>query len=91
MKRSSRVFDFLIGVGLIGIAGLAIVYFLINERFEWIPEKLLELARDPQILKRPPAKKCSECHEDIYEAWKDSRHSVSWTSDNFIEESENRT
>jgi hypothetical protein len=91
MKRSSRVFDFLIGVGLIGVAGLLMVYFLVNERFKWVPEKVLELARDPEILKRPPSKKCSECHKDIYEAWKDSRHSVSWTSDNFIEASENRT
>ena len=49
MKRFSRVFDLLIGVGLIGVAGLAMVYFLINESFEWIPEKVLELARDPKI------------------------------------------
>ena len=91
MKRSSRVFDLLIGAGLIGFAVLVMVYFLVNERFEWIPEKVLELARDPEILKRPPAKKCSECHKDIYEAWKDSRHSISWTSETFIEASENRT
>ena len=91
MKRFSRFFELLIGMGLIGVAGLAMVYFLVNELFEWVPEKVLELARDPEILKRPPAKKCSECHKDIYEAWKDSRHSVSWTSDSFIEASENHT
>ena len=49
MKESSRIFYLLIGVGLIGLAGLTIVYFLVNERFEWIPEKVLELARDPKI------------------------------------------
>ena len=91
MKESSRIFYLLIGVGLIGLAGLTIVYFLVNEHFEWIPEKVLELARDPEILKKPPAKKCSECHKEIYKAWKDSRHSVSWASDNFIEASDNRT
>ncbi|MBN4078049.1 hypothetical protein JYT29_01830, partial [Nitrospina gracilis] len=91
MKRSSRIFDLIIGVGLIGVAGFAMLYFLVNERFEWIPEQVLELARDPEILKRPAAKKCSECHKAIYEAWKDSRHSISWTSENFIEASENHT
>ena len=49
MKRSSRVFDLLIGAGLIGFAVLVMVYYLVNERFEWIPEKVLELARDPKI------------------------------------------
>ena len=91
MKKSSRIFDLVIGAGLIGVSGIDLLYFLINERFEWIPEKVLELARDPEILKRPPAKKCSECHKAIYEAWKESRHSISWTSETFIEASENRT
>ena len=91
MRRSSRIFDLIIGVGLIGVSGFAMLYFLVNERFEWIPEQVLELARDPEILKRPPAKKCSECHKVIYETWKDSRHSISWASKNFIEASENRS
>ena len=91
MKNFSRVLDLIIGVGLIGISGIAFVYFLINERFEWIPEIALELVRDQEILKRPPAKKCSECHKNIYEDWKESRHSVAWTSETFIEASENRS
>ena len=62
MKNFSRVLDLVIGVGLIGISGIAFIYFLINERFEWIPEKAIELVRDQEILKSPPAKKCSECH-----------------------------
>lgn len=91
MKRSSRILDLVVGAGLVGVSGIALLYFLINERFEWIPESALALARDPEILKRPPAKKCSECHKDIFEAWKESRHSISWTSETFIEASENRT
>ena len=43
MKNFSRVLDLVIGVGLIGISGIAFVYFLINERFEWIPEVALSL------------------------------------------------
>ncbi len=91
MKQSSRILNSLIGAGLIGISGISLLYFLINERFEWIPDLALELARDPEILKRPEAKKCSECHKAIYDAWKDSRHSLSWTSKTFIEASENRS
>ena len=66
MKRSSRIFDFISGLLLIGISGLGLLYFLINERFEWIPEVALELVRDQEILERPKAKKCSECHKDIF-------------------------
>jgi hypothetical protein len=91
MKTFSRVLDLIIGIGLIGISGIALFYFLINERFEWIPEIALELVRDQEILKRPPAKKCSECHKNIFKAWKESRHSVSWLSETFIEASENRS
>ena len=57
MRRSSRIFDLIIGVGLIGVSGFAMLYFLVNERFEWIPEQVMELARDPEIIKKPPAKK----------------------------------
>ncbi len=91
MKTFSRVLDLIIGFGLIGASGITFLYFLINERFEWIPETALELTRDQEILERPKAKKCSECHKDIFEAWKESRHSISWTSKTFIEASENRS
>ena len=87
----TRILNLLIALGCFAVAGIAIAYFLINEKFEWIPEAALELVRDKELLERPDAKRCSECHKDIYEAWKDSRHSISWTSKTYIEASENRT
>ena len=47
--------------------------------------------REPQLLQRPEAKRCSECHKAIYEAWNESRHSIAWTSKNYIEASENKS
>ncbi|MZH03593.1 MAG: hypothetical protein F3745_09440 [Nitrospinae bacterium] len=91
MKLSTRILNLLTTLGCFTIAGLAITYFLINEKFEWIPEAALELVHEKELLERPDAKRCSECHRDIYEAWKDSRHSISWTSKTYIEASENRT
>jgi len=91
MKLSTRLLNLLTAIGCFAIAGIAIAYFLINEKFEWIPESALELVREKELVERPNAKRCSECHKDIYEAWKDSRHSISWTSKTYIEASENRT
>ena len=91
MKLSTRLLNLLTAIGCFAIAGIAIAYFLINEKFEWIPEAALELVREKELLERPDAKRCSECHKDIYESWKDSRHSISWTSKTYIEASENRT
>ena len=91
MKLSTRLLNLLTAIGCFAIAGIAIAYFLINEKFEWIPDTALELVREKELLERPDAKRCSECHKDIYKAWKDSRHSISWTSKPYIEASENRT
>ncbi len=91
MKIPPRLTNLLIGFGCLAISSWVMLYFIINEKFEWIPKEVLELARDPELLERPEAKRCSECHEAIYEAWKDSRHSLSWTSKTYIEASENRT
>ncbi len=66
-------------------------YFFINEKFEWIPKSVFELTQRPDLLKKPEAKRCGECHKDIYDAWKESRHAISWTSKNYIEASDNRT
>ena len=44
MKFSSRFIDLAVGAGLVGVSVIALLYFLINERFEWIPEAALELA-----------------------------------------------
>jgi len=87
---ATRILNLLIAAGCFSVSGIALTYFLINEKFEWIPESVLELAREPDLLKRPEAKRCSECHKTIYDSWKESRHSISWTSKTYIETSENR-
>jgi hypothetical protein len=91
MNLSARLLNLLIAIGCFAIAGIAIVYFFINEKFEWIPQIALELTRQPDLLQRPEAKRCAECHKAIYDSWKKSRHSISWTSENYIEASENHT
>ncbi|MBT3922162.1 MAG: hypothetical protein HOF21_06255 [Nitrospina sp.] len=91
MKLSTRLLNLLTAIGCFAISGIAIAYFLINEKFEWIPESILELAREPDLLERPEAKRCADCHKAIYDSWKESRHSISWTSKTYIEASENRT
>ncbi len=53
-------------------------------------EKLAyRLFLEEDLLKRPVAKRCSDCHRDIYKQWKDSRHSVAWVSEHFKKSSEN--
>ena len=86
-----RVLNLLTAIGYFAVAGIAITYFFINEKFEWIPETALELVREKELLERPDAKSCSECHEGIYKAWKESRHSVSWISKTYVEASENHS
>lgn len=44
---------------------------------------------EEDLLQRPPAKRCSDCHTEIYNEWKESRHFHAWTSENFRIESEN--
>jgi hypothetical protein len=88
---AARLLNLLIAIGCFAIAGIAISYFLINEKFEWIPNSVLELAREPDLLEKPEAKRCADCHKTIYDSWKKSRHSISWTSKTYIEASENRS
>lgn len=87
----TRLLNLLTAIACFAICGIAIAYFLINEKFEWIPESALELAREPDLLERPEAKRCGDCHKTIYDSWKKSRHSISWTSKTYIEASENRS
>jgi hypothetical protein len=54
-------------------------------------EHLIELVRQPDLLEYPEAKRCSECHQSIYEAWKESRHSIAWKSKTYIEATKNRS
>lgn len=78
------------GVLLILITGLAL-YSLINFKPDWIPSFLVQWARQPDLLDYPEAKRCAECHESIYSAWKESRHSLAWVSETYIKDSENRS
>lgn len=87
----TRLLNLLTAIVCFAICGIAIAYFLINEKFEWIPESALELAREPDLLEQPEAKRCGDCHKTIYDSWKKSRHSISWTSKTYIEASENRS
>lgn len=91
MNQLPRIKKLFIVSSCLGILGFALTYYLINEKFEWIPKQVLEAVRQPELLQKPEAKRCSECHQAIYEAWKESRHSISWTSETYIEASENRT
>lgn len=52
-------------------------------------DKVKSIFQEEDLLKRPTAKRCSECHQNIYNQWKNSRHSVSWTSAEFKRASEN--
>jgi len=52
-------------------------------------ERLNELFLEEDLLQRPPAKRCADCHAKIYEAWEKSRHAKAWVSEHFKEETEN--
>lgn len=52
-------------------------------------DKLTEVFQEKDLLERPTAKRCSECHEDIYKQFKESRHSQAWISPEFKRASEN--
>ncbi|MBI4384498.1 MAG: hypothetical protein HY579_10745 [Nitrospinae bacterium] len=73
---------------LLVVAG---VYFAVNYGSRWIPEPLVQLAREPDLLENAESKKCSECHKLIFEAWKKSRHSRAWVSETYIKNSEDRS
>lgn len=46
---------------------------------------------EKDLLERPQAKRCSDCHSDIYKEWEKSRHASAWKSEKFRLESENYT
>jgi len=54
-------------------------------------EKLETVFIEEDLLERPPSKRCSDCHAQIFEEWKKSRHFHAWTSEQFRVESENYT
>jgi hypothetical protein len=51
--------------------------------------KLFSIFEEKDLLERPKAERCSDCHSLIYQQWKKSRHSKSWISEHFKKSSEN--
>lgn len=52
-------------------------------------EQIKSVFEEEDLLKRPVAQRCSDCHQEIYKQWKSSRHAVAWTSPEFKRASEN--
>ena len=52
-------------------------------------EKIESVFVEEDLLQRPQAKRCMDCHSDIYREWRESRHFHAWVSDQFRIESEN--
>ncbi|RMH80441.1 MAG: hypothetical protein D6674_04230 [Acidobacteria bacterium] len=50
-----------------------------------------ELFVEEDLLERPQAKRCSDCHAEIFKEWEKGRHAVAWKSEKFKLESENYT
>ena len=44
---------------------------------------------EEDLLKRPKAKRCADCHQKIYDQWKNSRHSLAWISEHFKKSTNN--
>ena len=44
---------------------------------------------EEDLLQRPKAKRCADCHAEIFREWEKSRHAKAWVSENFKRESEN--
>ncbi len=44
---------------------------------------------EKDLLQRPEAKRCADCHAEIFREWEKSRHAKAWVSENFKKESEN--
>lgn len=74
-----------------GLFAWVFLYLAINNAPAIIPDFVVALVRQPDLLEFPKAKRCSECHEQIFENWKKSRHSQAWISKNYIKDSENRS
>ncbi len=78
-------------ISIASILCIAGAYWLINFQPGLIPQPLLELARQTDIIDNPKSETCSECHQVIFDAWKKSRHSQAWVSEFYIKDSEDRT
>lgn len=45
--------------------------------------KIWTIFREDDLLEHPPAKRCAECHQEIYKQWNKSRHAVSYISEDY--------
>ena len=52
-------------------------------------DSLFKVFQEEDLLERPPAKRCADCHRDIYNQWKESRHSLSWISEGYKKATQN--
>lgn len=52
-------------------------------------DKVKSIFQEEDLLNRPVAQRCSDCHQEIYRQWQTSRHAVAWTSSDFKRASEN--
>ena len=52
-------------------------------------DSLFKVFQEDDLLERPPAKRCADCHKNIYDQWKNSRHSLSWVSEGYKKSTEN--
>jgi hypothetical protein len=84
-----KLFSLVFLAAMIGaVAGL---WLLINVVPHWAPNILLQTARQKDLLEAPRARRCGECHKEIFQAWEKSRHHVAWNSETYVKDSENRT
>jgi hypothetical protein len=52
-------------------------------------EKLERVFIEEDLLQRPEARRCADCHADIFREWERSRHALAWRSERFRLETEN--
>jgi hypothetical protein len=46
-------------------------------------ENIFKVFQEKDLLERPPSKRCGECHKEIYNQWKNSRHALAWISEGY--------
>ena len=52
-------------------------------------DSIQDIFLEEDLLHKPEAKRCGDCHKNIYNQWKDSRHSKSWVSEEYRKKTEN--
>ncbi|MEJ5172778.1 MAG: multiheme c-type cytochrome [Hydrogenothermaceae bacterium] len=52
-------------------------------------DKITKVFQEEDLVQRPVASRCGDCHQEIYKQWKESRHAKAWISEEFKRASEN--